>query len=71
MGYVIAKKALPLAVDRNRLRRMLRPIVAAARSDIEAYDLIVRLKKPCSREALRAVALEAQELLGMLRRAVR
>lgn len=45
---------------------MLRPIVVAARPEIESYDLIVRLKKACPRSAFPAVAGEARELLAAL-----
>ncbi len=66
VGFVIGKKALPLAVDRNRVRRMLRPVVQAARPRIEAYDLIVRLKKGCPRTTFPVLALEAARLLAAL-----
>ncbi|MEP7205359.1 MAG: ribonuclease P protein component [Casimicrobiaceae bacterium] len=66
VGYVVGKKALSRAVDRNRVKRMLRPIVRAARPQIDPYDLIVRLKRPCSRAEFKVVAAEAARLLGRL-----
>ena len=39
IGIVIGKKALPLAVDRNRVRRMLRVCLRDARPAIDGYDL--------------------------------
>ncbi|MEO5701712.1 MAG: ribonuclease P protein component [Casimicrobiaceae bacterium] len=66
VGYVVGKKALPLAVDRNRVKRMLRPIVRAARPQIDPYDLIVRLKRPCGRAEFKVVAAEATRLLARL-----
>ncbi len=66
VGYVIGKKALPLAVDRNRVRRMLRPVVQAARPAIEAYDVIVRLKKGCPRSTFPVLPREAARLLASL-----
>ncbi|MEP6656497.1 MAG: ribonuclease P protein component [Betaproteobacteria bacterium] len=66
VGYVLGKKALPLAVDRNRVRRMLREIVRAARPQLAGYDLIVRLKRGCPRTQFRAIAGEAAELLSLL-----
>lgn len=66
VGYVLGKKALPLAVDRNRVRRMLREIVRAARPHLAGYDLIVRLKRGCPRTQFRAIAGEAERLLSLL-----
>ncbi len=65
VGYVIPKKMLSRAVDRNRIRRMLRPIVHAARPGLERYDVIVRLRKGAPSE-FGAVAAEASRLLGTL-----
>lgn len=64
VGYVIGRKPLPRAVDRNRIRRMLRPIVQAARPSIEVYDIIVRLKKACARSEFRSIADEGRRLIA-------
>ncbi len=66
VGFVIGKKALPLAVDRNRVRRMLRESMVKARPAAEAYDVILRLKRGCVRAEFRRVAAEASQLLGAL-----
>jgi ribonuclease P protein component len=66
VGIVIGKKALPLAVDRNRVRRMLRVCLRAARPAIERYDLVVRVKKGAARSEFRAIAAEATLLLGAI-----
>ena len=66
VGYVIGRKTLSRAVDRNRVKRMLRHVVQAARPRIEVYDLIVRLKKTCPRSEFRRVADEAGLLLASL-----
>jgi ribonuclease P protein component len=63
-GIVIGKKALPLAVDRNRVRRMLRVCVRDARPGIDGYDLVVRLKKGARRMEFRSIAKEAARLLA-------
>jgi ribonuclease P protein component len=65
-GLVIAKKALPLAVDRNRVRRLLRESIRAARPAVESYDVILRLKHGCLRAEFRRVAAEASRLLAAL-----
>jgi ribonuclease P protein component len=36
IGYIIARRSIPLAVDRNRLRRRLRVAVRAARPAVES-----------------------------------
>ena len=64
IGIVIGKKALPLAVDRNRVRRMLRVCVRDARPGIDRYDLVVRLKKGAPRTEFRSIATEAARLLA-------
>jgi ribonuclease P protein component len=62
-GFVIGRKALPLAVDRNRLRRLLRVAVERAGPAAEAHDVIVRLVRRCRRDELTAAAAEAERLL--------
>jgi len=66
VGFVIGKKALRNAVDRNRVRRVLRVAVARARPAIEAFDVILRLKRGCARHEVAAVAAEAAALLAAL-----
>lgn len=66
VGFVLARKALPLAVDRNRVRRMFRERVRAARPALEAYDVIVRLKRGCPRSEFGVVSAEAARLLAEL-----
>ncbi len=48
------------------MKRMLRPTIVAARPGIEAYDIIVRLKRPCARTEFPLVRAEAVRLLGAL-----
>jgi ribonuclease P protein component len=65
-GYVIGKKLLGRAVDRNRLKRMLREAIRERRPAIDAFDLIVRLRQPCLAAELASVAAEAAALLDAL-----
>jgi len=65
-GYVIARKVLPRAVDRNRIRRKLREIVRAHRAALGAFDVIVRVRRAGSRAEQDAAALEAQRMLAAL-----
>jgi ribonuclease P protein component len=65
-GFIIGRKALPLAVDRNRLRRLLRVALARSRPGIDGYDVILRLARGCTRRELDAVAADADMLLRTL-----
>ena len=65
-GIVIGKKALPLAVDRNRVRRMIRVCLREARPAIDPFDLVVRLKKGAPRTEFRLIATEAARLLAAI-----
>ena len=66
LGLVVPKKALPLAVDRNRVRRMLRATQRAARPAVLDFDVILRLKRGCHRTEFREVAAEAGRLIAAL-----
>jgi ribonuclease P protein component len=65
-GLVIPKKVLPLAVDRNRVRRMLRAAHVAARPAVLGYDVILRLRRPLPRGEFRVLAEDAARLLASL-----
>ena len=55
---------MPLAVDRNRVRRLLRVRLHEARPAIERYDLVLRLKKRTARSEFALIADEAARLLS-------
>ena len=50
LGIAVAKKLAKRAVDRNRLKRMIRELVRTAQSTTLQEDVVVRLKKPIGRE---------------------
>jgi ribonuclease P protein component len=50
LGIAVAKKLAKRAVDRNRLKRMIRELVRTAQSTTLKKDVVVRLKKPIGRE---------------------
>ena len=66
VGYVIGRKTLPRAVDRNRLRRRLREVVRALRPALAAYDVVLRVKKVGNAVELAAAVSEASSLLAEL-----
>jgi len=62
-GFVIGRKALPLAVDRNRVRRMLRQVLQTSRPALARYDVIVRLKQGAPRAEFPRIVAEAVRIL--------
>jgi ribonuclease P protein component len=68
VGYIIARRSIPLAVDRNRLRRRLREAVRRARPAASAYDMILRVRGPIVRADLRAAAADAASLIARMLR---
>jgi len=66
VGYVIARKQLSRAVDRNLLRRLLREAVRSKRPGIESFDIIFRLRRGCTRSEIRGLSLEAAALMDFL-----
>jgi ribonuclease P protein component len=63
---VISRKQLPRAVDRNRLRRMLREALRVRRRATLGFDIVLRLSQTCARAELPGVAAEARALLDSL-----
>ncbi len=68
VGYVVGSKHLKRAIDRNRLKRMLREAIRARRPAMTAFDVVLRLRTPCTRAELQAAAVEAAALLDALGR---
>jgi ribonuclease P protein component len=68
VGYVIGAKHLPRAVDRNRLRRVLREALRVRRAALSGFDIVLRLRRACGRSEVAAVASEAATLLDGLER---
>jgi ribonuclease P protein component len=63
---VIGKRQLTLAVDRNRLKRMLREEVRLRRPALDAFDIVLRLRRGCPQTGISAVGAEAARLLDSL-----
>jgi ribonuclease P protein component len=66
VGYVISRKSIARAVDRNRLRRRLREVLRAARPAISRFDVIVRVRRPILRAEIDAAVREGSELIARL-----
>ena len=66
VGYVIGRKAMPRAVDRNRLRRCLREIVRASRPAVERFDIILRVRQRVRSTDITLAVTESRQLLATL-----
>ena len=66
VGYVIGRKAMPRAVDRNRLRRRLREGVRTLRPAIERFDIIFRVRQRMQRDDIPVAVAESRAMLARL-----
>ena len=66
VGYVIGSRQLPRAVDRNRLRRLLRELFRTRRRAVCDFDIVLRLRRACPAAELSLVVAEAGTLLEAL-----
>jgi ribonuclease P protein component len=66
IGYVIGAKQMPRAVDRNRLRRVLREAIRTRSAALAGLDIVIRLRRACARSEVERVASEALVLLDRL-----
>jgi ribonuclease P protein component len=63
LGVAVAKKLAKRAVDRNRLKRMIRELVRAAQTNALNKDVVVKLKKPIGRETRGRLRKKEKEIL--------
>ena len=63
LGIAVAKKLVRRAVDRNRLKRMIRELVWAAQASTLNNDVVVKLKKPIGRQTRGRLRKKEKDLL--------
>ena len=63
LGVAVAKKLAKRAVDRNRLKRMIRELVWTAQASTLNKDVVVKLKKPIGRETRGRLREKEKEIL--------
>ena len=63
LGMAIAKKFAKRAVDRNRLKRMVRELVWQAQTKNINSDVVVKLKKPIGRETKGRLRLKEKKTI--------
>ncbi|MEN9421416.1 MAG: hypothetical protein RLZZ107_892 [Bacteroidota bacterium] len=63
LGIAVAKKLAKRAVDRNRLKRMIRELVWTAQATTLKSDVVLKLKKPIGRETRGRLRKKEKDLL--------
>ena len=63
LGVAVAKKLAKRAVDRNRLKRMIRELIWAAQTNTLKKDVVVKLRKPIGRETRGRLRKKEKETL--------
>ena len=63
LGVAVAKKLAKRAVDRNRLKRMIRELVWTAQASTLNKDVVVKLKKSIGRETRGRLRKKEKEIL--------
>jgi ribonuclease P protein component len=63
LGIAVAKKLVKRAVDRNRLKRMIRELVWTAQATTCNSDVVVKLKKPIGRQTRGRLRKKEKEFL--------
>jgi ribonuclease P protein component len=67
LGIVVAKKVVPRAVDRNRLKRVVRDDFRRLAGGLPAVDLIVQVKRmPVGAQAQQSARAELRHLLASI-----
>ena len=63
LGIAVAKKLVKRAVDRNRLKRMIREIIWTAQATAFNKDVVLKLKKPIGRQTRGRLRKKEKDLL--------
>lgn len=67
LGLIVGKKVAPRAVDRNRVKRLIRIVHRQMAADLDALDVVVQLRDSPRRRNNETLFKELQELLrGLL-----
>lgn len=71
LGLVVGKRALPRAVDRNRVKRLIREAFRNNRSELVNMDIVIQVVAPVARPLdAAAVQAAAAGLLAAIQREV-
>lgn len=62
-GVIVSKRTAPLAVDRNRIKRRLRPLLRGALTTYPEYRMAVIAKPPARRASSEQLAADLADAL--------
>ena len=65
-GFVVGRRAMKRAVDRNRFKRVVRERLRALADEVARYDLVIRVRRPVARDCVDAAAADAIVLIERL-----
>lgn len=63
-GFVVSRKVLPRAIDRNRFKRKLREMLRETRRTANPLDIVIRLKRPLPAHLVADAVGEAARLIA-------
>ncbi len=63
LGIAVPKKLVKRAVDRNRLKRIIRELVWAAQATTFKNDVVIKLKKPIGRQTRGKLRKKEKDIL--------
>jgi ribonuclease P protein component len=63
LGIAVSKKLVKRAVDRNRLKRIIRELVWVAQATTFKNDVVIKLKKPIGRQTRGKLRKKEKDIL--------
>ncbi len=63
LGIAVPKKLVKRAVDRNRLKRIIRELVWVAQATTFKNDVVIKLKKPIGRQTRGKLRKKEKDIL--------
>ncbi|MEQ1879439.1 MAG: ribonuclease P protein component [Burkholderiales bacterium] len=66
LGLVVGKRNVRLATDRAKMKRAMREAYRHIRGELEAVDIVVRMRQAAGRKDLPEVRGELQQILGQV-----
>lgn len=70
LGLAVAKKVLKLAVDRNRIKRVIRESFRNHKSQLKQYDLVVLVRRGCIHQTNKQLMERLEKLWNRLNQKV-
>ncbi len=64
LGLIVGKRGVPLAVDRNRLKRVVRSDFRKRRTTLAPYDIVVQITARLTSDELKGLLADAMLHVG-------